>query len=108
MAKPVYCDKCHGEINNREDLVTATMFVSVVPYHESCYSKDLKGAKTFFLANQPINGFSGNFGVVVAALFGFGLLVFAEGGTRFTSVIFLLAVFYRLYSYIAYERHLEK
>lgn len=104
----MHCEKCLGEIELRDDLVTATMLFSVVPYHEDCYAKDLKGAKTLFLNNQPINGFSGNFMTLFAFVVGIWLVIFADGGMKLYSVLFLIAVFYRLYSFYTFERHLEK
>ena len=44
LTKHVYCEKCVGEIEFRGDLVTTTILFDVVPYHEDCYAKDLKGA----------------------------------------------------------------
>ncbi|MYL32065.1 hypothetical protein GLW08_04750 [Pontibacillus yanchengensis] len=108
MSKPIYCDKCKKEIRVREDLVTATMVIEVVPYHEACYAKDLKGAKTFFLDNQPINGFSGNVGIFFVMILAFFWLLFADGASKAASLLALIPIGYRLYSYLTYERHVEK
>ncbi|WP_108671864.1 hypothetical protein [Peribacillus acanthi] len=108
MAKAVYCDKCYREVEVRGDLVTTTMFLEVVPYHEECYAKDLKGVKTFLVSNQPLNGFSGNFTAIVALLFMLGMLVFAEESLKWMSFLAIIPIIYRLYSYIVYERHLDK
>jgi hypothetical protein len=108
LAKTIYCDKCLKEIKIRSDLVTSTLFFEVIPYHEDCYAKDLKGAKSFFLNNQPLNGFSGNFGVVVTVIIAFVWFFNAEGWAKLSSLLALLPLSYRLYSYFYYERHLEK
>ncbi|MRH41257.1 hypothetical protein GH741_01050 [Aquibacillus halophilus] len=78
----VYCDKCLQEIKIRDDLVTSTLAFEVVPYHEDCYDKDLKGAKTFFLSNKPLNGFSGNFSFILAIILAIGWLLFASDTTK--------------------------
>ncbi|PEJ59020.1 MULTISPECIES: hypothetical protein [unclassified Bacillus (in: firmicutes)] len=108
MSKTVHCDRCSQEIRIRGDLVTATMFFQVVPYHEDCYAKDLKGAKTLILNNQPINGFSGNFLTFIAIVV-FILSFFINDETMiYLSILSAIPIIYRLYSFIIYERHLEK
>ncbi|CQR45818.1 hypothetical protein BN1058_00056 [Paraliobacillus sp. PM-2] len=108
MSKAIYCDKCINEIKVRDDLVTATYVFVVVPYHEECYAKDLKGAKTFFLDNQPLNGFSGNlfflFSIILAIIWCF----IAEPSLKWLSLFAITPIGYRLYSYLIYERHIEK
>ncbi|WP_088073044.1 hypothetical protein [Gottfriedia luciferensis] len=108
MSKIVYCDKCLKEIRIRGDLVTTTMFFQVVPYHEDCYAKDLKGAKTFFLSNQPINGFSGNFLSFLAILICISTFFINDETMIYLFFFTLFPIIYRLYSYFIYERHLEK
>ncbi|MCT8136732.1 hypothetical protein H1D32_02570 [Anaerobacillus sp. CMMVII] len=102
----VYCDKCSREITDREDLVTAVFLFSVVPYHDNCYSKDLKGAKTLFLDNQPLNGFSGNFIFIISIIMAILWFLFADA--KIYSFLAILPIGYRLYSYFMYERHTEK
>ena len=60
ISKPIICERCHGEISNPNELVTATVVFQVVAYHNDCYVHDLKGPKTIVLANEPINSFSWN------------------------------------------------
>ncbi|CEG27173.1 hypothetical protein [Bacillus sp. B-jedd] len=102
-AQMVVCEKCAGVIKNRDDLVTAVLIYAVVPYHESCYAKDLKGAKTFFLDNQPLNGFSGNLIFILSIIIAFLWLLFAD--SKWYSIIALLPIGYRIYSYFIYEIH---
>ncbi|MFZ3577958.1 hypothetical protein [Virgibacillus sp. DJP39] len=108
MSKAVYCDKCLLEIKVRDDLVTATIFFEVVPYHEECYSKDLKGAKSLFLTNQPINGFSGNIIILVIIALAITWAIVAEGPMKLLSAAGLIPIISRIYSYVIYERHTEK
>lgn len=84
------------------------MFFEVIPYHEDCYAKDLKGVKTLFLNNQPINGFSGN----ILAFFALIILVVSfflkEDTMIFLAIFMVFPILYRLYSFVVYERHIEK
>ncbi|WP_433745535.1 hypothetical protein [Falsibacillus pallidus] len=108
MTKKVYCEKCVKEIKFRDDLVTAVLFLKVVPYHSDCYAKDLKSAKTFFLDNKPLNGFSGNLGFVLALILAIGWSLISAGLSKWWSLLVIIAIGYRLYSYIMFERHVEK
>ncbi|MCK6256290.1 hypothetical protein LCY76_06735 [Fictibacillus sp. KIGAM418] len=107
MSKTIICDRCTKEITLKDDLVTVTMFFEVIPYHEECYAHDLKGTISFFLNNRSLNGLSGNISMVISILFGLWLVFFTEGSLRFVSLLVLIPIIYRLYSYLAYERHLE-
>ncbi|TCT24650.1 hypothetical protein EDD68_105107 [Melghiribacillus thermohalophilus] len=106
--KKVYCEKCTDEIKYRDDLTTARLFVEVVPYHNDCYAKDLKSAKTFFLDNQPINGTSGNFLGIISVFFILFFLLIVDGLEQIVAFAFVIPLLYRVYSYVVYERHLEK
>ncbi len=105
MSKAVYCEKCSKEIKSRGDLVTATLFFVIVAYHENCYAKDLKGFKGLFLDNRTLNGFSGNFLFVMAILVGIG---FAFGSMKWVSIVAVIPVLYRFFSFYKFERLLGK
>lgn len=104
MTRKVYCEKCSGEIKYRDDLTTARLILEVVPYHNECYAQDLKSAKTVFLENQPINGTSGNFVAASSVFFMILTLLLFDGSQRFISILFLIPLLYRIYSYVVYER----
>jgi hypothetical protein len=108
LSKTVYCDKCQKEIKVRDDLVTATLFLEVVPYHTDCYARDLKSARTLFLNNQPLNGFLGNFGLLLVTIMAIGWLFFAENSSKWLSLLAVIPIGYRLYSYLIYERFTEE
>jgi hypothetical protein len=80
----------------------------VIPYHEDCYAKDLKGVKTLFLNNQPVNGFSGNLLAFFALLVLIVSLFIKEDTMIFLTIFMVFPILYRLYSYLVYERHIEK
>ncbi|QDP41173.1 hypothetical protein [Radiobacillus deserti] len=106
MSKTIYCDKCLKEIKVRDDLVTSTLLFEVIPYHEDCYTKDLKGIKTLFLDNQPLNGFSGNVLFFLAIIIAIGWIVIAEGSLKWLSLLAIVPIGYRLYSYYNFERYI--
>jgi len=80
----------------------------VIPYHEDCYAKDLKGIKTLFLNNQPVNGFSGNLLAFFALIVLIISLFIKEDTMIFLTIFMVFPILYRLYSYLVYERHIEK
>lgn len=98
------------------------------PYHSNCYSRGLKGVKTFFLGNYPINSISGTISAVVGAIIALFvlrfLIVFSVAGIIAQQItdyrllallgffsLFLLAailpLFLRLYSYFKFEKQLN-
>lgn len=107
MKKIIYCEECSGVIDNKEDLVTAQLRQDVFPYHEECYARGLKGAKALYLRNKPINGFSGNFTALMFFMLGLGFLIFGVGDIKYFSLLTLISLAIRLYSYIMFERHLD-
>jgi hypothetical protein len=108
MSKEIYCDFCQKQIKVRDDLITAAIMFEVAPFHESCYGTSIKGARTLFISNEPINGFSGSAFTVFSMIIAILWAVFTEGPMRWLSILALIPVGYRLYSYIRYERRLEK
>ena len=86
------------------ELVTTTFMFKVVPYHEGCYAKDLKGLRTFFVSNNPVNGISGNITAVLSIFIGIFALLFLDGFTKSVGLLAFVAVGYRLYSYIQFEK----
>jgi hypothetical protein len=108
LSQSIYCDKCLKEIKVRGDLVIATSFFEVFPYHEDCYAKNIKGAATVLLNNQPLNGFSGNFLAIVGFILLIVSLFVKDDLMILVSIISTIPIIYRAYSYFVFERHLEK
>ena len=102
--KTIYCQRCVGEITDKDDLVVTNNFLSIVPYHAECFSKELKGLSTIFTGNSPINGTASNVSTVLAVIIGIVVLFISE--LRYISVISLLFLCVRFYSWFQYERHL--
>ncbi|MBU5593644.1 hypothetical protein KQI76_00535 [Amphibacillus sp. MSJ-3] len=107
MCKKVICEKCNGRIETIEDLVTDVIVLSVKPYHEKCYMRDLKGGPGFFLSGRPLNGWAGNIGFIVAILIAMISLV-SYKKLAFLFFFSLIPIAYRLYSYFVYEYPLKK
>lgn len=103
--KKVYCEKCSMEVTSNNDLVVTNNFLSLVAYHEKCFSKELKGVSTVFVGNSPINGTMGNISAIMAVIIGVVLLFVKE--FRYISAVMFLGVGIRFYSWFIYERHLQ-
>jgi hypothetical protein len=102
--KKVYCEKCAVEIISKNDLVVTNSFLSVVAYHEKCFSKELKGLSTLSVGNAPINGTASNVGTAIGVVI--GVIVMFIPGLRYIALVSLLTIGIRLYSWLQYERHL--
>ena len=102
--KKIICEYCAGEIKNGGELVVTTNFLSVVPYHDRCFTYQIKGLSTFFVSNVPLNGQASNVGTVFAVVLGVLVLFMPE--LRYLAIIALISVLYRLYSWFKFERYL--
>lgn len=103
-SKTIYCEKCVGEITSKDDLIVTNNFLSIVPYHDECFSKELRELSGMFVGNAPINGIMGNVSAILAAIIGIVVLFIDE--LRYISVVSLLFLCMRFYSWFQYERHL--
>jgi len=102
--KTVYCEKCGGVIKNGYELVVTTEFFSIVPYHDRCFANLVKGLSTMFVGNVPINGTASNVGTVFALIIGIIVLFIPE--LRYISIVSLISILVRFYSWFNFERHL--
>src|SRR5690625_8034486 len=106
MAKQIICEHCKTEIKHKHDLVVAFLFIEINPYHGECYVQGLKGVKTFFLANRPINSASGTYSAVVSIIISIFIIIMVPNEIIPLVIILLIPFFARLYSYYSFERHL--
>ena len=105
--RKVICEKCYGEIESSEELVTDILVLSVVAYHEKCYGSDLKRGGGLILSGQPLNGWMGNATFILSLIFSIVVLIsFQDWFLLF--LVSLIPIVYRLYSYFYYERLLKK
>ncbi len=107
MTKKVYCKKCNTPILHKEDLVTATVYYDVFPYHSDCYVTDLKGPQTIILGKGTLNGFANNFKVISISIIAIFWAILADPSIKWTSFVAIPFIIYRLYAYIAFERHVK-
>lgn len=103
--KIIYCEKCCGEITNKSDLVVTKYCLSIVSYHEACFVKELKGVSTMVVGTSPINGTMSNIGTGIMVVIGIITLFIPE--IRYISLLSLLVLYIRLYSWFRYERHFQ-
>lgn len=101
------CYHCKRTIKDPDDLVTALLVFSVVPFHGKCYSRVLRGWETIVVANQPINGWSGNLMAGVSVVLGLVSLLGRMPGGTLLFLALLIPVGIRLYSWFTYERPLQ-
>jgi len=106
ISKQIICEHCNTEIKHKHDLVVAFLFIEIIPYHSECYVQGLKGVKTFFLANHPVNSASGTYSAVVSVLATIFIMVMIPTGIKPFAIVLLIPLFARLFSYYSYERHL--
>ncbi|HLR70624.1 MAG TPA: hypothetical protein VK085_04245 [Pseudogracilibacillus sp.] len=107
MKKEIYCEECSGKIHSKEDLITAQFKLDIIPLHEECYAHGLKGVKSLYLKNKPVNGFSGNASAFMFAVLGLSFLIFGEGDLKYVAIFTLIPLSIRLFSYLKFERHLD-
>lgn len=107
MKKTIYCKHCCGEIKSKADLVIASSLFAVYPYHEECYSKEMKTINSLFM-NTPINS---NFATYTMLIMTIPLLIvafFMPNPYKFIIILStIIGLGVRAYSWIAYERYLE-
>lgn len=108
MSKPIICEQCHKVIEEKEDLVTASIFFRVKPYHYFCYGKDVRGSRSVFFTNHPLNGLSGTISYLLTFLMTVALFLFTEGFIKYIALVYLITeTSLRIYAYYTYSRHLK-
>lgn len=106
MEKMILCNKCQGAIKSKYDLVVTMEFLSIVPYHENCYSQDMKRIKSVFLGT-PINSSAGNFGIILGWILSIIMLFLDLGPQKWLLIgATILGTLARIYSWYMYERKL--
>lgn len=107
--KPIICEVCQKVINDPDDLITASTLFSVKPYHEYCYGHDVRGTKSIFLANHPLNGTSGTVSYLLIFLLTLLLFFYTESFIKYIVLAYLiLETSFRIYAYIVYIRKFNR
>lgn len=106
--REVYCEACNREIKHREEAVITSVFFSLVCYHDSCFSKSLKGWNTLFVSNSPINGTWGTFSAIASFIAALIFLIFNPlGSYSLIGIVLFVLPIYRILAWFMYERYLE-
>ncbi|WP_226038255.1 hypothetical protein [Aquibacillus saliphilus] len=107
---PNICRYCYKEIKNRDELVTASNFLRIRPFHFVCFNELEKEVRTLWGFWRPLNGVSGNTRTIIMGVIAAWLLAtntLAEIGDLI-GLIALYSVLVRAMSYIFFERKLPK
>ncbi|QOR65023.1 hypothetical protein IM538_14375 [Cytobacillus suaedae] len=102
----VYCEACNREIKSKQELVVTTSFFSLVCYHNACFSKSIKGFKSLFVSNSPINGIAGTTYAIFLFLVAILFFIFSPI-YNILAILLLVVPLYRVLGWFMYERHLE-
>ncbi|MFC0523348.1 hypothetical protein ACFFGV_07100 [Pontibacillus salicampi] len=102
----VYCRYCTKDVEERQQLVTATNYFRILPYHRRCFEKVEEETIALTRSFKPVNGLAGNVTafvlLAVALLFAFTPLLSMIGNV--IAVLCLYPVVLRVISYFLYER----
>lgn len=107
MRRKVTCAKCKKNIEYKEDLVVGLLILFLQPYHEACFSRELKTYKPLILDGIPINGNLWTFNAIFFGPLGVMLLLFGEIETEvkwFVGLGLTYPAFFRILAYAFYER----
>lgn len=104
------CRWCYKEIRDRDELVTASSWFRLRPYHYQCFEKLEQETRTIAGVWKPVNGVTGSVNVFVMLILAVVLLAtdLLDGVGDIIGVIALYPLFLRLLSYVIYERPLPK
>ena len=106
MDSLILCRHCGRRIRRSDDLVTTLVLFGISPFHSACYSKALRGWETLWVSNEPVNGVSGT--VVAGLSLVLSLVVLIGPFSLFLFLLLLVPPAMRLYSWLAFERPLQK
>ena len=107
--KTIICNECHKEITNKDDL--AVVGNSFITYHDKCF-EDIKHKKVYaFYSGYKSNGLFPWIMLIIlnTAIWGTHYLYNSPIDEAIIFSLFISAglIFYRLTSYILYERHFK-
>lgn len=101
----VYCRYCYEDIKDRDELVTATNYFRIHPYHYRCFEEVEQETIATVRSWKPLNGPMGNITFVILFLF-VGLMaltdVFGEVG-NVLGALALYPIMLRVLSFFIYE-----
>jgi len=101
----VYCRYCYKDIKDRDELVTATNYLRIRPYHYRCFEEVEQETFATVRSWKPINGPMGNIAFVILLIF-VGIMaltdVFEEIG-NLLGALALYPIILRVLSFFMYE-----
>ncbi|MFQ3543418.1 hypothetical protein Q7A53_04980 [Halobacillus rhizosphaerae] len=108
--KPIICRYCSKEIRDRDELVTASNWFRIRPYHFRCFSLLEQDTKTVAGAWTPINGRTGLVTVLIMVVLSIVMLgtSLLGGIGDLIGILALYPVLLRLISFITIESRLPK
>ncbi|WP_077624440.1 hypothetical protein [Sediminibacillus massiliensis] len=108
--KPTICRYCHKEIKNRDELVTASNWLRIHPFHYVCFNKKDKETATIHTAWRPVNGTAGNITFLIMLVLAIWMLATNTWGIigDLIGLVALGRVMVRVASFLWIERKLPK
>ncbi|MRH44942.1 hypothetical protein GH741_20060 [Aquibacillus halophilus] len=107
---PNICRYCYKEIKDRDELVTASNFFRIKPFHFVCFNELEKEVRTLWGFWKPLNGVSGNTRAIILAIVAAWLLFTDSLGEigDLIGVVALYSVLIRIMSYLFFEIKISK
>ncbi|MBA2174646.1 hypothetical protein H0266_06945 [Halobacillus locisalis] len=104
------CRYCYKEIRDRDELVTASNWFRVRPFHYRCFELVEQDTKTIAGAWNPVNGRTGLVTVVLMLLLFLVMITtnILGGIGDLLGFLALYPVLLRVFSYLVYEIRLPK
>ncbi|MGP4061866.1 hypothetical protein [Halobacillus sp. H74] len=104
------CRYCYKEIQDRDELITASNWFRVRPYHYRCF--DLLEQDTMTIAGTwtPVNGRAGLITVILMVIFAAALSMtdFLGSIGDLIAILALYPIFLRIFSFVVFESRLPK
>lgn len=102
------CHYCKKEIRDRDELVTASKWLSIRPYHYRCYDLAIQEIETIGNNEKPLNNIPNTVISIVMLVVAVYFLATAALGSvgDLLGVLSLYPISMRLVSYFRYERPL--
>lgn len=104
------CKYCKKEIKDRDELVTASNWFRVRPFHYRCFQKLEQETSAMWLAWTPVNGPSGNVTVLLMLVLAIWMLVTNTLGLigDLIGILALYPILLRLISLFSIENKIPK
>lgn len=108
MSKPIFCEHCHKPIEDKEDLIVASLFFRIKPYHFFCYGNEVRGARSVFLTSHPLNGGTGMISYLLLILLTAALFLFTNNFIKYIALIYLIIeTSLRIFAFVKFTRKIK-